>query len=242
MSQGTSTRRPTRGVRNNNPGNIRHAKGTKWQGASPEKPDKEFVTFISAEMGVRALVRTLLTYFKQHKLRTVRGIINRWAPPIGDRNGSAPGGQYRQNTPAYIDAVCRALKPSLGRTVSADEVLDIDSYAVMRPLVVAIIAHENAGYAYPAGVIDEGLRLAGIADAKPRAMLKTGEVQGVIAAAPLVAVSAVEVVDAFGKARDQLMPAVTMSPLIQALVVLLSLAGCVVVIWSRFNRRRKTLS
>ncbi len=242
MTQSQKTRRPTRGVRNHNPGNIRRVRGVNWQGAATEQNDAEFLTFISAEMGVRALIRTLLTYFKQHKLRTVRGIINRWAPPIGDRNGSAPGGGYTQNTAAYIDAVCRDIGRSLGRTVNADERLDIDSVAVMRPLVVAIIAHENAGFAYPSGVIDEGLRLAGIADAKPRALLKTGEIQGIMAAAPLVAVSSVEVIDTLGKARDQLAPAAGLSPMIQALIVLLSLAGCIVVIWSRFARQKKTLS
>ncbi|WP_228763560.1 hypothetical protein [Brevundimonas sp. SPF441] len=230
MTQGQTTRRPTRGVRNNNPGNIDRVKGTNWQGAAKEQTDSRFVTFISAEMGIRALVRTLLTYFKQHRLASVRGIINRWAPPV------------ENNTAAYIDAVCRDIGRSLGRTINADERLDIDSIAVMRPLVVAIIAHENAGYAYPAGVIDEGLRLAGIADVKPRPLLKTGEIQGILAAAPLVAVSSAEVVDTLGKARDQLAPASGMHPAIQTLIVLLSLAGCIVVIWSRFARQRKTLS
>lgn len=230
MTQGQTTRRPTRGVRNNNPGNIDRVKGTNWQGAAADQTDPRFVVFISAEMGVRALARTLMTYFKQHKLASVRGIINRWAPP------------RENNTAAYIDAVCRDVGRSLGRTINADERLNVDSIAVMRPLVVAIIAHENAGFAYPAGVIDEGLRLAGIADAKPRPLLKTGEIQGILAAAPLVAVSGAEVVETLGKARDQLAPAAGMSPLIQALIVLLSLIGCIVVIWSRFARQRKTLS
>jgi hypothetical protein len=242
MTQGQQTRRPTRGVRNNNPGNIRHARGVRWQGASPTQPDSEFVNFVSAEMGVRALVRTLLTYFKQHRLDTVRGIISRWAPPVGDRNGPAPGGGYTQNTAGYIAVVCRELSKATGEPVTADQRLDLDTVSIMRPLVVAIIAHENAGFAYPAGVIDEGLRLAGIADAKPRPLLKTGEVQGIIAAAPLVAVSGAEVVDTLGKARDQLAPAAGLSPLVQALIVLLSLVGCAVVIWSRFARQRKGLS
>lgn len=241
-NQGQTTRRPTRGVRNNNPGNIRHAYNTNWQGAVPGRPDAEFVTFISPEMGVRALVRTLLTYFKQHKLKSVRAILNRWAPPRGDRNGSLPGGEYRQNTAAYVDAVCREMGRALDTTINADQALDVDSWRIMRPLVVAIIAHENAGYRYPDRVIDEGLRLGGIADAKPRALLKTPEVQGALISAPLAVASAVEVVDTFAKARDQLMPAASMSPLVQALIVLLSLAGCVVVIWSRFARRQRTLS
>lgn len=237
-TQGQTTRRPTRGVRNHNPGNIRHGYGTKWQGAVSGRPDAEFVTFISPEMGVRALVRTLLTYYKQHKLKSVRGIINRWAPP----NGHANGRSYTQNTAAYVDAVCRELGRALNTTVNADQALDVDSWRIMRPLVVAIIAHENAGYRYPDRVIDEGLRLGGIADAKPRALLKTPEVQGALISAPLAIASAVEVVDTFAKARDQLMPAASMSPLVQALIVLLSLAGCAVVIWSRFARRQRTLS
>ncbi|WEK38664.1 MAG: hypothetical protein P0Y50_08870 [Candidatus Brevundimonas colombiensis] len=230
MTQGQQTRRPTRGVRNNNPGNIDRVAGTNWIGAAKDQTDPRFVVFISAEMGVRALARTLLTYFKQHKLATVRGIINRWAPP------------RENNTAAYIDAVCRDVGRSLGRTINADQRLDVDTVAVMRPLVVAIIAHENAGFAYPAGVIDEGLRLAGVADAKARPLLKAGEIQGILAAAPLVAVSSAEVVETLGKARDQLAPAAGLSPLVQALIVLLSLIGCGVVIWSRFARQRKTLS
>lgn len=238
MTQGQTARRPTRGVRNNNPGNIRHVRGTKWQGEAPAQPDKEFVTFVSAEMGVRALVRTLLTYNKAHKLKSVRAIINRWAPP----NGFANGRSYTQNTSAYIDAVARELGKALGQTINVDQALDVDSRRIMRPLVVAIIAHENAGHRYPDRVIDEGLRLAGIADVAPRSLLSTGEVKGALISAPLALMSGLEVVDTFGKARDQLMPAASMSPLIQALIVLLSLAGCIVVIWSRFSRQKKTLS
>lgn len=238
MSQGQTARRQTRGVRNNNPGNIRHARGTRWQGAAATQPDREFVSFISPEMGVRALVRTLLTYYKQHRLKSVRAIITRWAPPVGHANGRS----YTQNTAAYVDAVCREMGRALGRTINADAALEIDSQAVMRPLVVAIIAHENAGYRYPDSVIDAGLRLAGIADARPQSLLKSGEVQGALATAPLVAVSALEVADTLSKARDQLAPAAGMSPLVQILIVLLSVIGAGLVIWSRFNRRRRTLS
>lgn len=238
MTQGQSARRPTRGVRNHNPGNIRRVRGTTWQGQASAQTDAEFVTFVSAEMGVRALVRTLLTYNKAHGLKSVRAIINRWAPP----NGRANGRSYTQNTGAYVDAVARELGRALGQTINVDAALDVDSCRIMRPLVVAIIAHENAGYRYADRVIDEGLRLAGIADIAPRSLLSSGEVKGALISAPLAIVSAVEVVDTFGKARDQLMPAASMSPLVQALIVILSLAGCAVVIWSRFSRQKKTLS
>lgn len=231
MTSGQTTGRLTRGVRNNNPGNIDRVRGTNWQGAAEWQSDPRFVVFISPEMGVRALVRTLLTYFKQHRLKTVRGIINRWAPPV------------ENNTAAYVDAVCRAVGRSLGRTVNADEALDVDSRAIMRPLVVAIIAHENAGYAYPDRVIDEGLRLAGIADARPRPLLATGEVQGaVLAGAPLAVAGASEIAGALNAARDQLAPVSGLSPVIQTAVVILSLIGCGLVIWSRLRQRQKTLA
>lgn len=243
MSTGQTTRRPTRGVRNNNPGNIRHAAGTRWQGSSPSQPDREFVSFISPEMGVRALVRVLLTYEKRHGLRTVRGIIRRWAPPVGDRNGSAPGGQYRQNTASYVDAVCRAMTRALGRTVSADEVLDMDSVEVMRPLVVAIIAHENAGYRYPDRVIDEGLRLAGIANARPRPAAASGEVGGaLIAAGATGGGAAMELMGTFEQVRYQLEPLAYFSTWISVLLILITLAGVGLTIWSHVQRKKKGLA
>jgi hypothetical protein len=72
---------PPRGFRLFNPGLIR--KGQDWQGLLPANmnPDKEFDAFVSPEMGFRALVRILLNYRRKHRLKTVAGIISRWAPP-----------------------------------------------------------------------------------------------------------------------------------------------------------------
>ncbi|MFC5372874.1 hypothetical protein ACFPIF_09940 [Brevundimonas faecalis] len=237
MTQGQSARRPTRGVRNNNPGNIRRVSGVTWQGQAKEQTDAEFVVFVSPEMGVRALVRTLLTYNKAHKLASVRGIINRWAPP----NGYANGRSYKQNTSAYIDAVAKELGRALGETVNVDARLDVDSYRVMRALATAIIAHENSGHRYPDRVINEGLRLAGVTDAPSRPLLATGEVQGAVLGAGATALlGAAEAAKAFGEAREQLMPAASMSPLITALIILFSLAASGLVLWARFSARRKT--
>jgi hypothetical protein len=81
-----------RGIRNNNPGNLRH--GQPWQGLAPQQTDSAFATFTSMPYGIRALVITLQTYMRKHGLRTVRGIIGRWAPPSENDTG------------AYIRAVC----------------------------------------------------------------------------------------------------------------------------------------
>ncbi|MGU3457566.1 hypothetical protein ACLBV5_14755 [Brevundimonas sp. M1A4_2e] len=81
MTQGQTARRPTRGVRNNNPGNIRRVSGVTWQGQAKDQTDAEFVVYVSPEMGVRALVRTLLTYNNAHKLGVEAGKI--LAPAVG---------------------------------------------------------------------------------------------------------------------------------------------------------------
>lgn len=73
-----------RGLRNNNPLNIRHSRSC-WQGMAKEQNDAAFVTFQSMAYGYRAAWRTLFTYFyrfiTEKKPFTVRNIISRWAPP-----------------------------------------------------------------------------------------------------------------------------------------------------------------
>lgn len=82
-----------RGLRNNNPGNIRITKD-KWQGLRKEQTDKEFFQFESIDYGYRALLRTLQNYRKRHNCQTIADFINRWAPPV------------ENNTNSYIISVC----------------------------------------------------------------------------------------------------------------------------------------
>ena len=72
---------PTRGLRNNNPGNIDKGRD-EWEGQELPGDDPRFCTFTSMAYGCRALIRTLMTYRMKHGLSTVREIINRWAPPV----------------------------------------------------------------------------------------------------------------------------------------------------------------
>jgi hypothetical protein len=73
-----------RGIRNNNPLNIRHS-ADQWQGVRQEQTDKSFVQFKSMAYGYRAAWKTLQSYYnrfcQQSKPFTVRNIIHRWAPP-----------------------------------------------------------------------------------------------------------------------------------------------------------------
>ena len=85
----------TRGLRNNNPLNIRRVAGTKWKGQAVEQKDKEFVQFASVEYGIRAAFCILDTYRRKYKAVCIEDIINRWAPPSENA------------TSEYIRTVCR---------------------------------------------------------------------------------------------------------------------------------------
>lgn len=70
---------PVRAIRNNNPGNIRIS-GITWNGELDSNTDGEFEQFESLEMGARAQLINLRSYFTKHGIDTVRGITNRWSP------------------------------------------------------------------------------------------------------------------------------------------------------------------
>lgn len=112
-----------RGIRNNNPGNIRKT-AIAWRGEIEGK-DPEFEAFETLEHGVRAMAKTLLTYYRVHKLKTVGWIISRWAPPS------------ENDTLAYIRSVSKALG------VEPDETIDLENRETLCKLVSAIVRHEN---------------------------------------------------------------------------------------------------
>lgn len=72
---------PTRGVRNNNPLNIRHNPRNRWLGLSLNQTDPAFCQFDSMIYGVRAAMKLLRAYaIKLHRY-TISDYISRWAPP-----------------------------------------------------------------------------------------------------------------------------------------------------------------
>jgi hypothetical protein len=128
-----------RGVRNNNPGNIRHS-NTHWQGQCLEQTDDAFVQFNEPVYGIRAIARIMKTYYA-NGFDTVQEIISRWAPAT-DHN----------NTNAYIANVCHALG------VKPDEKLELVVH--LPALVAAIIEQENGEQPYSPQTIVQGLALA----------------------------------------------------------------------------------
>ena len=70
-----------RGIRNNNPLNIRRGKD-QWQGLRAQQTDVSFCQFESLDYGWRAAFYLLTrTYYHKYRLYTIRMIINKWAPP-----------------------------------------------------------------------------------------------------------------------------------------------------------------
>ncbi len=86
----------SRGIRNNNPLNIRQNPANNWQGLKKEQTDKEFCQFKAMKWGLRAAFLIMMNY-RKNGLLTARQIIKRWAPPS------------ENNTKGYINSVAMFL-------------------------------------------------------------------------------------------------------------------------------------
>lgn len=133
-----------RGIRNNNPGNIKIS-GTAWQGkiAPSSNTDGVFEQFQSMSDGIRALGKNLVTYFNVHGLNTVRGIIGRWSPPSENVTG------------AYTNYVANAVG------VKPDDAINVKDPHTLSLLTEAIMKYENGTLV---GINDADIR-AGISRA-----------------------------------------------------------------------------
>ena len=137
-----------RGIRNNNPGNIRV--GQAWRGlASPrqrtpeQRTETEFDVFIAPIYGIRALARLLRNYQRNHKLWTIEQIIQRYAP------------SHENDVKAYANHVGRQMG------VGIYEPINLSESDTMQQMVEAIIRHENGVMPYTHEIHD-GITLAGV--------------------------------------------------------------------------------
>ncbi len=74
-----------RGIRNNNPLNIR--KGNDWQGERHPQSDREFEEFESMTMGLRAAFKLLQNYLngfhgRRKPCYNIEDIVSKWAPEV----------------------------------------------------------------------------------------------------------------------------------------------------------------
>jgi hypothetical protein len=106
-----------RGVRNNNPGNLRT-----W-GNAPRSDG--YAVFPTMEAGLSAAVQNLVAQQTKHGLNTISGIITKWAPPS------------ENNTASYISDLSK-------RTgFAADQPLNLKDPKVVAPLISGIVRHEG---------------------------------------------------------------------------------------------------
>ena len=203
----------TRGYRNRNPGNIEHLADNKWQGLADPPSDGRFCRFTSHEFGLRALAVLLITYQDRHGLRTLRGIINRWAPPT------------ENDTASYVAAVARQMG------VGPDDRIDLHRHDHLRPLLEAIVAHECAGLTYPTAVVQRALTLAGVPPAAPRSLTQVAAATDTGRGA--VVVGAVGLATAAAQAAPAIQALGSLAPAVAGLVIL---AAVVAVLGWRLGR------
>ncbi len=127
MSDERSKRRlasMSRGLRNNNPGNIRLGR-VRYKGERAKSSDRAFRQFESMEWGYRAMFVLLHTYALKHGCNTLRKIINRYAPPS------------ENHTENYIRRVAHATH------LAPDEKISTIDKGVMTAIVAAMSEVEN---------------------------------------------------------------------------------------------------
>lgn len=125
-----------RGIRNNNPGNIKLSNDT-WVGQVPadQQTDETFVQFIAPEYGIRAMARILSNYMARG-LVTVNSIVRTWSATDQD---------------AYVDAVTDDLGVNPNTPLSN---------AQLPGLVAAMIDFENGEQPYSSSLIAKGVSMA----------------------------------------------------------------------------------
>lgn len=76
-----------RGLRNNNPLNVRKS-SQPWRGKITPGTDPDFEQFVSLEYGLRCAFVIIRTYIKKYRLDTPAKIVQRWAPPTENNTNS----------------------------------------------------------------------------------------------------------------------------------------------------------
>ena len=112
----------TRGMRNNNPLNIRI--GNVWLGEVSNPTDPDFEQFVHIKYGLRAAFVLLRRYINHYHRNTVPMILAAWAPST------------ENNTTKYIDFVCQRAN------ITSTQSLTFDDKPTMVQLVKAMAKYE----------------------------------------------------------------------------------------------------
>lgn len=112
------------GILLQNPGCLERS-ADKWNGEARLQDHKRFVRFLTPQAGLRALMKTLLTYEDLHGLNTITRVISRYAPP------------GENNTEYYIRDV------SERSGISPNMIVDLHNPDILIRFAQAIVLHEN---------------------------------------------------------------------------------------------------
>lgn len=128
-----------RGIRNNNPLNIRI--GNTWLGEVPNPTDSDFEQFVHVKYGLRAAFCILRRYIRRYHRNTITKIVHAWAP--SSENDCA----------AYIKVVAHH------SGIDPDAAIDYADIASMCKLVQAMALVE-CGRELDIKVIEESYKIA----------------------------------------------------------------------------------
>ncbi|ELY4027380.1 hypothetical protein SMY33_003902 [Cronobacter malonaticus] len=226
-----------RGIRNNNPGNL--DRGSPWQGLVNNPSEPRFCTFKDPVWGIRALAVTLITYHDKRRakdgssINTISEVIERWAPP------------NENDTAAYIREVAKAVG------VTPDMVIDLHDYDTLRPLVEAIIRHENGrgplktlNSWYASEVIEEGLRRAGVVKAVKavKALPVTKETAGATVTAGIGLAQLAEVIPQISAAMDKAQGNITSGDTVRIIFGVATILVAGFIAWSQVCKYKKGMA
>lgn len=113
-----------RGLRNNNPGNIR-INSDLFCGEIRPSADKAFKQFENMAYGYRAMFKILSNYYNRYSLKTIRQWITRWAP------------ENENNTLAYVMAVANYVG------ISPDQDINLVDATLIQGIVAGMSKVEN---------------------------------------------------------------------------------------------------
>lgn len=133
-----------RGLRNNNPLNIRYVEKNRWQGrvAAKNKKDNDFEEFVALYWGFRAAFILIFNYMNKYGKTTIDDIISTWAPA---QDGNATGW--------YIEEVAERI------AIPSDEHISFLNGVIMMQLVQEM-ARVECGKFFELPAIAHGYYLA----------------------------------------------------------------------------------
>lgn len=128
-----------RGIKNNNPGNIRYSESNPWKGQTGKDPD--FSIFDDPINGIRAMARTVSNKQGNNSYITLRDMLNIYSPPS------------ENDTNTYIDTVSKL------SGYGADDRLNLRDADTLFRVLAPMIQVENGYNPYSIDQMRQGISL-----------------------------------------------------------------------------------